>query len=62
MARTQHSSRIGAGFIGVGLAFLALALGRIAFLGVGIAFLSLGIVFVARARTGGTTGSVIVPG
>ena len=44
----------GAGFLGVGVAFLAIAVtGQSAFLGVGMAFLALGIVFLAKSRQGG---------
>lgn len=40
----------GAGFIGIGVAFLAIASsGQTAFMGVGITFMVLGIVFLARA-------------
>lgn len=41
----------GAGFIGVGVAFLVIAVtGQMAFMGVGTAFLALGVVFLAKAR------------
>ncbi len=44
----------GAGFIGVGVAFLAIAIsGQMAFMGVGTAFIALGIVFLAKSRQGG---------
>lgn len=44
----------GAGFIGVGVAFLVIASsGQAAFLGVGMAFIALGIVFLAKSRQGG---------
>jgi hypothetical protein len=44
----------GAGFLGVGIAFLVIAMtGQSAFIGVGMAFLSLGVVFLARSRQGG---------
>lgn len=43
----------GAGFLGVGIAFLVLALtGQMAFMGVGAAFLVLGVVFLAKSRQG----------
>lgn len=41
----------GAGFFGVGAAFLVLAItGQLAFLGVGMAFFTLGVVFLAKSR------------
>jgi len=43
----------GAGFIGVGVAFLAIASGgQTAFIGVGLAFIGVGIVFLAKSRQG----------
>ncbi len=49
--KQQNLKGVGAGFLGVGVAFLVLALsGQLAFLGVGTAFLVLGIVFLAKAR------------
>ena len=44
----------GAGFLGVGVAFMAIAIsGQAAFMGVGTAFLVLGIVFLAKSRQDG---------
>ena len=44
----------GAGFLGVGVAFVVIALtGQLAFLGVGMAFIALGVVFLAKSRKEG---------
>lgn len=44
----------GAGFIGVGVAFLAIAAGgQVAFMGVGMAFIALGLLFFARSKRAG---------
>ncbi len=44
----------GAGFVGVGVAFLIIASGgRTALIGVGLAFIGIGIVFLAKSRRGG---------
>ena len=44
----------GTAFLGVGVAFMAIAMtGQFAFLGVGTAFFVLGIVFLAKSRKGG---------
>lgn len=41
----------GAGFLGVGVAFLAIGLtGQTAFIGVAMAFVVLGVVFLGKAR------------
>ena len=41
-------------FLGVGIAFLVIALtGQLAFLGVGMAFIALGVVFLAKSRKAG---------
>ena len=43
-----------AGFIGVGVAFLAISLGgQTAFMGIGMAFFAIGIAFLAKSRRGG---------
>lgn len=54
MESPKNLKGAGAGFLGVGVAFLAIAMtGQIAFIGVGMAFLALGIVFLAKSRKGG---------
>ena len=41
----------GAGFVGVGVAFLAIGLtGQTAFIGVAMAFVAIGVVFLGKAR------------
>lgn len=41
----------GAGYFGVGVAFLAIALsGQTSFMGVGMAFIGMGIVFMVKSR------------
>ncbi len=41
----------GAGFIGVGVAFLAIGIsGQIALIGVGMAFFAIGIAFLVKSR------------
>ena len=53
MASPKNQKGAGAGFIGVGVAFLAIAInGQTAFIGVGMAFIALGIVFLAKSRQG----------
>ena len=53
MTEKKNLKGAGAGFIGVGVAFLAMAIsGQAAFMGVGMAFLVLGIVFLAKSRQG----------
>lgn len=51
MEQRKNLKGAGAGFIGVGVAFLVIAVtGQMAFMGVGTAFLALGVVFLAKAR------------
>ena len=52
MESRKSQKGAGGGFIGVGMAFLVIAMsGQPAFIGVGMAFLALGIVFLARSGT-----------
>ena len=54
MEPRKNQKGAGAGFICVGVAFLAIAMsGQTAFIGVGMAFIALGIVFLAKSRRGG---------
>ena len=54
MEPRKNQKGAGASFIGVGVAFLAIAInGQTAFIGVGMAFIALGIVFLAKSRRGG---------
>ena len=52
MESRKSQNGAGGGFIGVGMAFLVMAMsGQPAFIGVAMAFLALGIVFLARSGT-----------
>lgn len=54
METPKNLKGAGAAFLGVGVAFLVIAMtGQVAFIGVGMAFLTLGIVFLAKSRKGG---------
>ena len=54
MESPKNLKGAGASFLGVGVAFLVIALtGQMAFMGVGAAFLALGIAFLAKSRKGG---------
>ncbi len=54
MQQPRSHRGAGAGFIGVGIAFIAIgANGQKAFLGVGLAFLAMGLASLARARRSG---------
>ena len=54
MESRKNFKGVGAGFLGLGLAFQVIAMnGQPAFLGVGMAFIALGIVFLAKSRQGG---------
>ena len=54
METPKNLKGAGAGFLGVGMAFLIIAMnGQPAFIGVGMAFLTLGIVFLAKSRKNG---------
>ena len=52
MQRSKDLKGAGTGFLGVGVAFLAITLGtdQPAFLGVALAFITLGVVFLAKQR------------
>lgn len=51
--KSKNPKGAGAGFIGVGVAFLVIASsGQAAFLGVGMAFIALGFVSLAKSRQG----------
>ena len=52
MQQRKSLKGAGTGFLGVGVAFLAITLGtnQPAFLGVALAFITLGVVFLARQR------------
>ena len=53
MESPKNLKGAGAAFLGVGVAFMAIAMtGQITFIGVGTAFLALGIVFLAKSRKG----------
>lgn len=55
MENHENARGAGAGFFGVGVAFLAIAMGadQPAFIGVALAFITLGIVFLAKTRKDG---------
>ena len=55
MKNHENAKGAGTGFLGVGIAFLAISLGtdQPAFLGVALAFITLGLVFLARQRKDG---------
>ena len=54
MESPKNLKGVGGGFLGIGMAFLVIALtGQSAFLGVAMASVALGIVFLAKSRQGG---------